>query len=188
MKFHIISPTRLQVDVYDMNLQLNFVALFFVSQSCCYNQFFHQKTLFSNFVLSWKMRLRNVQVIIEGWYTVTRHWGCSDWWCGQRLWRQRLWMSLVHVSLVESLSKKVGRIKSCWKQELLFKWKTWHRVACVDFYSLCMDLLKISMYGLNKSSYKQAKLSEKAFKTTRQAQKVLWVVSRSLSLDLRILQ
>ena len=65
-----------------------------------------------------------------------------------------------HVSLVESLSKKVGRIKSCWKQELLFKWKTWHRVACVDFYSLCMDLLKISMYGLNKSLYKQAKLLE----------------------------
>ena len=73
MKFNIISPTRLQVAVYDVNLQLNFEALFFVSQSCCYNQFFHQKTLFSNFVLSWKMRLRNFQVITEGWYTVTRH-------------------------------------------------------------------------------------------------------------------
>ena len=42
MKFHVISLTRLQVDVYDMNLQLNFVALFLVSQSCFYNQFFHQ--------------------------------------------------------------------------------------------------------------------------------------------------
>ena len=172
MKFHIISPTRLQVDVYDMNLQLNFVALFFVSQSCCYNQFFHQKTLFSNFVLSWKMRLRNFQVITEGWYTVTRHWGCPDWWCGRdygtETMEQRIMLLKIlqvfdnqfHVSLVESLSKKVGRIKSCWKQELLFKWKTWHRVACVDFYSLCMDLLKISMYGLNKSLFKQAKLLE----------------------------
>ena len=28
MKFNIISPTRLQVDVYNMNLQLNFEALF----------------------------------------------------------------------------------------------------------------------------------------------------------------
>ena len=29
MKFNIISPTRLQVDVYAMNLQLNFEAIFF---------------------------------------------------------------------------------------------------------------------------------------------------------------
>ena len=166
MKFHIISPTRLQVDVYDMNLQLNFVALFFVSQSCCYNQFFHQKTLFYNFLLEDEVEklLGDHRGLVHSDQALR----LSRLMVRAETMEQRIMLLKIlqvfdnqfHVSLVESLSKKVGRIKSCWKQELLFKWKTWHRVACVDFYSLCMDLLKISMYGLNKSLYKQAKLLE----------------------------
>ena len=43
MKFNIISPTRLQVDVYDMNLQLNFEAFFLFHKAVIAINFFTKR-------------------------------------------------------------------------------------------------------------------------------------------------
>ena len=43
MKFNIISPTRLQVDVYDVNLQLNFEALFLFHKAVITINFFTKR-------------------------------------------------------------------------------------------------------------------------------------------------
>ena len=45
MKFNIISPTRLQVDVYDMNLQLSFEALFLFHKAVITINFFAPKDI-----------------------------------------------------------------------------------------------------------------------------------------------
>ena len=120
MKFHIISPTRLQVDVYDMNLQLNFVALFLFHKAVVTINFF-TKRHYSLILFKLEDEVEKLPGDHRGLVHSNQALRLSRLTVQAETMEQRIMLLKIlqvfdnqfHVSLVESLSKKVGRIKSC---------------------------------------------------------------------------